>query len=541
MFNESLTIWGVMTACPVTGLKHDQVIEIRDGMIHRIYQALPNLKENLVESDYIVQIKNATVIPGLFDTHCHFVSTGLLAVACDLNQCLSIDQVIGQLEEYRQVAPLGTWIYGVRFDDFKLKEKRAPTMVELDRAFPDIPVFLEHRGYHFGVVNSATLRRVAQTSGLRGLESSSSILPNGVVEKQAIGRIRTLIRMSAMGEVDNGILKAAAREALQSGITFIHTVEGGELFGDEDISIIHDMLDDLPIRVNLIWATTNLDLVHQMGLRGIGGDILVDGTIGSHTAAISHPYQDRPGTCGTLYLSEEEVTRFYTKAVEAGLQASVHAIGDRAIGLALRAIARAQRSLNRKDGLFRIDHFGLPSLDQIQRAADLGVSIATQPPFTYLRGQPGGVYDARLGRERLINAYPLRDIVNAGILMAGGSDSPVVPISGILGLHSCINNPFPKQRLTPLEALTIYTLNGAKLTGKEEVLGSIEVGKIADLVVLDGNPLDSPSQKINDLHVLLTIVGGEIVYQSPDLPKRVLLSKRRKDEQTRIQFNTSLV
>jgi predicted amidohydrolase YtcJ len=241
---------------------------------------------------------------------------------------------------------------------------------------------------------------------------------------------------------------------------------------------------------------------------------LLDGTIGSHTAALFEPYTDMPDTSGSLYKTQADVDEYYYQARKHGLQASVHAIGGRAIELALRAIERAASLLPDIETRQRIDHYGEASEDQIRRAADLGVCVATQPPFPYLRGGPESIYADRLGPDRVRSVYAFRRMVDAGIHVAGGSDSPVVPQDCILGLHSCVNAHFGSQRLRAEEALRIYTLGSAWAAFEEGKKGDLKKGMNADLVVLDRNPLQIDPGDIVNTRVLLTLKGGEVVHDT---------------------------
>jgi predicted amidohydrolase YtcJ len=193
----------------------------------------------------------------------------------------------------------------------------------------------------------------------------------------------------------------------------------------------------------------------------------------------------------------------------------MHAIGERAIDVYLDAIERVGADPLRFR--HRIDHFGVPTDAAIARAAHLGVMVPTQPAFPFLRGGPGSIYERRLGPERDRRAYPLRSLVHAGVIVGGGSDCPVVPGEPLLGLHSCVNHPYPEQRLQPLEALRLYTVNNAYLAFEEHLRGTIEVGRSADFVCLDHSPLDVAPDRIRDLNVLLTVSRGVAVYDSGQL------------------------
>jgi predicted amidohydrolase YtcJ len=309
-------------------------------------------------------------------------------------------------------------------------------------------------------------------------------------------------------------VERAAATAARSGITTIHALDGGELFGDGDVDLLLSLRTRCATWIVLYWMTTDVELAHSRGLLRVGGDILLDGTIGSHTAALRKAYADDGSKRGTLYRNQREVDGFFRAAAAAGLQPAVHAIGGRAIAQALRAIERAIRTEHPGGFRPRIEHFAEASRPQVRRAADLNVVVATQPSFPFLRGIPGGIYERRLGSRRVRTIYPLRWLVDDGVRVAGGSDSPVGPCDGILGLHAACNAPHSAQRITAQEALRMYTVDAAWAGLEEGEKGDLRTGLSADMVVLDRDPFSVRADQIQDARVLLTIKGGEVVYDA---------------------------
>jgi predicted amidohydrolase YtcJ len=244
----------------------------------------------------------------------------------------------------------------------------------------------------------------------------------------------------------------------------------------------------------------------------LGGDIWLDGALGAHTAALVEPYADEPQEQGLLYYTAEQIEPFIRQCLAEGIQVGFHAIGDRAIEQILSAFEAVIKDGAVPDRLFRIDHFGIPTKEHIHRAADIGVVISTQPTFPYLRGGLGSVYESRLGKKRLRRAYPLRELIDAGLLVAGASDSNVLPAEVMLGIHSAVNHPYAFQRLTVDEAVRLYTLNAARMEFEENSRGSLSAGKAGDLIVLDANPYEVDTSRIRDIKVTMTIVNGVAVY-----------------------------
>jgi predicted amidohydrolase YtcJ len=255
-----------------------------------------------------------------------------------------------------------------------------------------------------------------------------------------------------------------------------------------------------------------------LGLPRIGGCLLVDGAYAEHTAALLEPYTDDSSTKGVLYFSDEELNDFVGRGHRAGLQISMHAIGDAAIEQLLNAYEQALAADPRSDHRHRIEHFSLPTPEHIERAAHLGVALGMQPIFASM--PEGDEVGSRLpgleflGPERYARRHPYRAIVDAGILVAGGSDSEQRPESPMAGIHAVVNHPDEERRLTVMEALSLFTTNAARIAFEEDEKGSIEPGKLADLVILGGNPLTADPRTLGDIPVRMTIVGGEIAYRS---------------------------
>jgi hypothetical protein len=299
-----------------------------------------------------------------------------------------------------------------------------------------------------------------------------------------------------------------------SGITTVHALDGGDLFGDADVDLLLDLRTRCATWIVLYWITTDVDKARARGLRRVGGDILLDGTIGSRTAALRTPYADDPGTRGRLYRRQSEVDAFFLAARAAGLQPAVHAIGGRAIEQALRAIERAVPDVPATDFRPRVEHFAEPTRLQVRRAALRNTAVSTQPSFPYLRGATAGVYERRLGLARVRRLYPLRWLADEGVRLAGGSDSPVGPCDGILGLHASCNAPHAAQRLSAREALRAFTIDAAWAGLEEHEKGDLQTGLLADLVVLDRDPTSVRIDEIGDTQVVLTMKGGKTVHDA---------------------------
>jgi predicted amidohydrolase YtcJ len=322
----------------------------------------------------------------------------------------------------------------------------------------------------------------------------------------------------------------AGRQYLREGITScVEAGIGGGWIGKSPVELeaYHRAREQnrLHVRVELMVAADALHPVAELGLgldlgirTGIGDDWLAigpvkvfsDGSLIGHTAAMCHDFADTPGSRGYLQGSPDALTDTIVAAHRAGWRVATHAIGDAAIDLVLDAYAAAQRDHPRPDPRHRIEHFGVSRPDQVARAASLGVIPVPQGRFAHEIGD--GMLRA-LGPERSAWAYRQRSLLDAGIVVPGSSDRPVVNGAPLLGMHDMVNQrtasgvPFnPAEAVTGLEALRAYTYGSAYASKQEHVKGTLSVGKLADLVVLSGDP--TRTDRISDIEVLRTMVGG---------------------------------
>ncbi len=466
----------------------------RDGNIASV---TPHRSDRQWGDDFkVIDLDGLTVIPGLIDAHFHILATGTQLLTIDLADVKSVPEVL-ELLEARAGDGDSDWLIAGHLDD-EHPGARLPTLTELDRAFPRRPLFIEHRSCHFALCNTKAIEQLRLPDAARA---------NGVLEGQFVGIARQRL-MEVQGEAFiERSLRAASLAAARRGATTVHAMEGGDLFGDAALNVLERIRDSLATDVVVYWCGTDVARAIENGFDRVGGDSFVDGTLGSSTAALRFPYADDKTSRGSLQLSEQEVAAFFFAAAAAHLQAGLHVIGGRAIETALRGIERA---LPKADvgARWRLEHCGDVSKEQLRRAAQLGVCISTQPAFTYLRGGPRGVYAQRVGPQRARRLYPLRWMLDEGIHVGGGSDSPITPADSLLGLESCVNARYAAQRTTPLEALQLFTSGAAWCAGEEATKGDLVPGMQADLVVLKESPLTCPPDRIQQIPVELVMRRG---------------------------------
>lgn len=429
-------------------------------------------------------------LPGLVDSHVHLAATGLdlLALSArDFSNIPDLLEAINQLDK-SQEGLVRVWGY----DQDRFQERRYPTLQELDRACPKNLLWINHIESHGTLVNSNSLAAMGQYgegSLLTGEDNS---------------RARQFFLSMISPQERQEALEAAARLAIRKGVTCLHAMEGGRLFHNADLEAL--LAIDLPLDLVVYPQVLDVDWAAKRGFGQIGGCLPLDGSSGVYTAAVSQPYHGR-NDCGILYFNREEIRSFAKRAAELDMQIALHACGDRAIDLALDAIAWAREAGSSL--AHRVEHFELPRREQADRARELGAVLSMQPAFDWFWGGPQGDYAYTLGPERWQTANPLAWAVEAGVVVAGGSDSGVTPLDPLLGIHAAVHHKSPSQRVTLTEALKMFTEYGA-LAGRQRA-GIIQPGFRANITVLAEDPFLHPSLK--DIAVAATIRGGQVVFK----------------------------
>jgi predicted amidohydrolase YtcJ len=489
-----------------------EAIYIKDGLI----EAIGSTKEISVlaniEDAELIDLNGKTFFPGFHDCHVHMMNTGIASIGINLFECRSIDEVFETLEKERP-KDKDQWIYGYGLDESRLKEKHLPTLQELDQHFGESDLYLVDRGLHYTLVNTLAMEKIGFSGEEKGLIVDEFGNRTGRLHEEANSKARKYFYDKLTWEQREAAIQYTAFQASKVGVTTIHAMEGGDLSSDYDIPVFLKLMETLPVHVVLHWCSENYHEVLDKKLKAIGTDILLDGSIGSRTAAFKKPYADNPKTSGVLYYDDQWVIDYIVNAHKNGLQTGFHAIGQKAIHQVLNCLEKALTIYPVDDHRFRIEHCGFPDKKDIKRAKKLGAVISTQPSFTYLRGGPDSVYCERVGSKRNCRAYPIREFLDAGIVVNGGSDSGVTPMNPLLGIHAAVNPPYHQNAITVKEALRLFTIDGA-YTGKEEKeRGSLELGKVGDITVLAENPLEVLSEKIKDISVEMTVYQGNIVFQ----------------------------
>jgi predicted amidohydrolase YtcJ len=509
---------------PARGELHKSDLALRNGKLITLNPAQPRAEALAVREGRIVAVgrwaeiepwaegvrtldlAGRTVLPGFIDSHAHFTWTGLHQMAIDFGTAASTQELQAILADAAAPRTPGELIFGMGLNHYHFPDHQLPTCADLDAVTSDHPVFVGGVTGHYALVNSLCLRELDLPHDVPGLDAS------GLLRDRA----NTLATDSmcdrfAREQGLERLHRAAARQAVAAGLTTVHALDGTDEPGDHTVRALLQIAPHLPLRLVIWYQTTDVEAVLKLGLPRIGGCILLDGDFGPHTAALLEPYADEPENRGTLYYTQEEVDAFVELAHRAGLQIAMHAVGDRAAEQALNAYERALERWPRPDHRHRIEHFEVYNEELVKRTRQLGVHLAIQPPFNgYFGGHTR--LNPILGQERALRSDPIRSLVEAGVPVGGGSDSTVTPLQPLFGVYCAVNHSNPAERLAVERALQLYTLDNAALAFEEREKGSLEIGKLGDLVVLAEDPTHVAPETIADITVEMTVVGGEIVY-----------------------------
>lgn len=457
-----------------------------------------------------IDLKQRVVVPGFVDAHTHFFQTGLDKLFCDFSSVKSTDDV------YEIVSKNGfgkrTWIFAHSYDEENLSNGRPFTSAQLDLACPEKPLWVNRIDYHSAVVNSAALKRLNIPLGMRGLMTTKEGKPTGVLRSDAYLHAKSRIARLYPLEIKNKAVNEAAKSCICHGVTAVHALEGGKIFGEAGVMPILRKMDRLPLDLTLFLQEKNLVYATKLGFKHLGGCILIDGSIGSYTAALDYDYQDAKGVRGHIYEKQREFFAFVEGAHSAGVQLGFHAIGPRAIQLVLDAYESALRKYPRFDHRHRIEHFEMATDEQILRARDLGVVVSMQPNFEYFWGGPNKMYQKRLG-DGWKSTNRFADILRHGLTIAGGSDTNVTPPDPILGIHAAVNHPNEDQRISIGAALRMMTIDAAYAGFNENRMGTISPGKNAAFAILDKDLFKVASTDIKNIKVEETWFSGRCVYR----------------------------
>jgi predicted amidohydrolase YtcJ len=488
-----------------------QWFAVKDGFIKKLGANEPNdmILEN---SEEIVDLNGNTVLPGFYDTHVHLVQTGLNYLGLDLYHVTSLEELFQKISTQIKHKTPGTIIRGYHFDVTKVLEKRFPTRKELDKVSPSNPIWINSIEFHTSALNTSALTMIDLPYHIDGIARDERNLPMGLFT----GKASAFVRNRMLKRIDDRArmkgVSIAVQNAIKMGVTTIHAMEGGFTFHEKDAQFIFKNSSSFPIDILLYYQTFDLEKINSMNLKRLGGDIFLDGSFGSRTAAISSEYSDDPNNKGSLYFSQKELNYFVKEAHQKDLQIALHAIGDRAIDQALKAYEYAISFKDDYDNRHRIEHFELSDESHMKRASNMNLVISVQPAFEHRWGFKDGMYEHRLGIERARRTNNFRKMVDHGLKLCGSSDSDITSINPIYGIHCAVNHSKPEYSVTVSEAIKMFTINGAYSCHEEAFKGSLEENKLADFVILDQNPYTIELANIKDIQIISTYKEGIQIY-----------------------------
>jgi hypothetical protein len=496
----------------------------------------PSVAEHIGPATEVIDLDSGMVLPGFHDSHVHPVTGGIELAQCNLNGLDTREKVKEAIARHAAENPEDAWIVGGGWD-LPLFPGANPDRRELDEIVSDRPVYLSSADGHSAWVNSRALE-------IAGVAASTPDPPNGRIERDVSGEPRGTLRESAMGLVSRHLppldpgdyvegLKRALAMANGFGITSLVEAsasepvleayrtlsEAGELTARVRVSLAVDEAKD-ESQVDTLLARR--ERYRGPRLRADAAKIFADGVIESHTAALLEPYLDVPHR-GELNFPPARLEPLVERLDREGFQVHVHAIGDGAIRAALDAIEKARKANGIRDSRHQIAHIQLFDPADIPRFRELGVVADFQPLWAYADTYITELTEPVLGAERSRWLYPIKSVVDSGAVVAAGSDWSVSSMNPLDAIQVAVTRRaltagdgpawIPEERVDLDTMLAAYTRSGAFVQHQENLVGTIETGKRADLVVLDENLFDLPAHEIHRVNVRLTVLDGKIVYR----------------------------
>jgi predicted amidohydrolase YtcJ len=450
-------------------------------------------------ADLTIDLGGALVTPGFVDAHVHATATGIMLTGLNLADCTSAADVLARVDQVARETR-GRAIIGHGWDETNWDDTRLPTRQELDRAAWGGVVYLSRVDVHSALVSSALVTMIRSAETLSGWDSV------GAVSRDSHGALRT----AALGSIDR-VTRRTAQETFRThcathGIVAVHEM------GGPTISSSNDLTDLLVLAQNSrgplvtgYWGelaqSGGIEAARDMGAWAVGGDLFIDGAVGSRTACLHSPYTDQPDTSGADYMSSEDVAQHVQLAIEAGMQAGFHVIGDRGSSLIMQGIADVVEHFGvarvREAG-HRLEHAEMMSDADIHLLAAIGGTASVQPVFDALWAGGGGMYEARLGADRAAQMNRFAGMSKAGVLVAFGSDAPVTEVSPWQAIRAAAWHHTVDQRMSVRAAFAAHSRAGWRAVGLPHV-GTIDPGAPAHLAIWETGELDvqSPDPRLS--------------------------------------------
>ena len=486
----------------------------------------------------VIDLEHKTVLPGIIDSHTHpsLAASLMTEINCRQSAIQNIRDILQMVRRRANEFGPGKWVRGGNFNDSKLSEKRHITRRELDEAAPSNPVFILSDTGHQCLVNSIALE-------LAGIDSHTQDPPGGKIDRDQTNEPTGLLYETAtvlatrvippytVEELKEGF-KSVLDQFSEWGITSTHDASGYNLairayqqllkegVKKVRVNLMVSVYPREPEGANLNEAMTNLGIESGFGnewLKVMTLKIMGDGSGAGGTAGVYEPQNRGPKGLGIMMTDPDIIEQLVLKAHQSGIRCSIHSIGDRGIDIALDCIEKAQKTKPDPDMRHRLEHNSCCTLKQLKRIKELGVNPSSSIGYMYGLGDQ---YYENFGPERSRWLHPHRTMQEMGIIAGGNNDCPVTFYGPFVQMYAAVTRKTdsgkvigPEEAIGLMDAIRLYTWNGAYLGKEEDRLGSIEPGKLADLIVIDRDILSLPPEELLETKVLMTIVNGKTVYQ----------------------------
>lgn len=475
-----------------------------------------------------------TLMPGFNEAHNHMIGFGetLQYIDCGYPAVESIEDIVRAVRERAATQPPGSWIIGRGYDDNKLAERRHPNRHDLDRATTAHPVLIVNGSGHLSAANSLALQ-------LAGVHAGSEDPEGGHFVRDEHGELTGVLHETAQQPVRNAIPPSTAEDLAQAlkrcndayvraGITSSQDA-GSDSAEDIQAYQIAAARGDLKLRTSMMIRENLLPQIEELGLmQGFGSNRLrigpikmfIDGSLIGRTAAVTIPFLEDPSddNLGLTMMSQERLDEYVLTAHRLGYQIAIHAIGDRGIDMVLDAYEKALQAYPRDDHRHRIEHCGICRPDIIDRIARLGVVPVSQPVFII---EYGDGFIRHLGLDRIQLTYPFRSFLERGVRLVFSSDCPVSAFNPLKSVQAAVTERTGsgqsyalEEAVTVEEALEMFTVAGAYATFEEHEKGALKPGMLADFAVLDEDPRQVEPERLAEISISATIIGGETVYEA---------------------------
>jgi len=506
-----------------------EAIAIKDDRIFML-GSNEKVRETIGENTLVFDIQGRTVIPGLIDAHVHFFSYGSSLKELNFVGTKSISEILDIVKRNISNYKPGEWIIGHGWDHEDWEKKEFPTYKEISEITPENPVYFTRVDGHAGWANKKAME-------IAGISKETKDPPGGKIIRNSSGEPTGVFIDSAQNLIEKHIpertkewkkdaILRAQEECIKLGLTEVH--EAGT--PEEIIEIYRELIKEGKLKIRIYAMLSGEEhfqkyrnkppIIREGGKLTIRAlKLFMDGALGSKGAYLFEPYSDDPQNSGLLLMDENKLYQIAKSALESGYQVCVHAIGDKANFLALNAFERAIKETGVKDHRLRIEHAQVVRVEDMKRFSELGVIPSMQPTHA-----TSDMYwaEKRLGAERAKGAYAWKSIMKKGAKIAGGSDFPVENPNPLWGFFAAItrfdhkgwpeSGWHPTEKMTREEALRCFTINAAYSAFEEDFKGTLKEGKFADLVVLSKDIMTISEMEILKTEVLMTVIGGEIVY-----------------------------